>query len=51
MKAIKIKVLQKMADAIIMQLQRETNPVMFDLYISIGLFIDDYAVHSGIFLD
>jgi hypothetical protein len=51
MKQFKIRVLQTIADSIIAQLCFEENQMMYDMLIRLGVWLDDYAVSKGIYLD
>ena len=51
MKRFKTRILQKMADSVVDQLQLETNEAMFNMLFKLGLWLDMYAVQHDIWLE
>lgn len=51
MNKIRIKILQFLADIIIMSLEREKNEMVFERILMAGIYLDYYATSKGIYLD
>lgn len=51
MKQLKTRILQKMADSIILHMSQADNEMLLDMLMRLGLWLDDYALQHDIWLD